>query len=70
MAKPAMNAISRGHEKDSYSTVLPFLDLYGIATDKWTPMSDSACNPRSHTSGALINGRMCVAGGHNGAEIN
>jgi hypothetical protein len=61
MAKPAMNAISGGHEKDSYSTALPFLDLYGIATDK--------C-PRDHTSGALINGRMCVAGGHNGAEIH
>jgi hypothetical protein len=48
----------------------PFLDLYGIATDKWTPMSDSACNPRDHTVGALINDRMCVAGGRNGAEIN
>jgi hypothetical protein len=52
------------------TVILRYWDLYGIATDKWTPMSDSACNPCDHTSGALINGRMCVAGGHNGAEIN
>jgi N-acetylneuraminic acid mutarotase len=59
-----------GHETANFSTTLPFLDVYDIATDSWKNLSDSAPNPRDHTGGALINGRICVAGGRNGAEIN
>jgi N-acetylneuraminic acid mutarotase len=59
-----------GHETANYATALPFLDVYDIAADSWTPLSDSVPNPRDHTGGALINGRICVTGGRNGAEIN
>jgi hypothetical protein len=58
-----------GHELSNFATARPFLDMYDIATDSWTPLPD-APNPRDHTGGALINGRICVAGGRNGAEIN
>jgi N-acetylneuraminic acid mutarotase len=59
-----------GHEQADFSTALGFLDVYDIATDSWTALSDSAPNPRDHTGGALIHGRICVAGGRNGGEID
>jgi hypothetical protein len=59
-----------GHELSNFATARPFLDVYDIATDSWTPLSSSAPNPRDHTGGALINGRLCIAGGRNGAELN
>jgi N-acetylneuraminic acid mutarotase len=59
-----------GHEQADFSTALGFLDVYDIATDSWTALSDSAPNPHDHTGGALIHGRICVAGGRNGGEID
>lgn len=62
---------SGGHEtEDNFATSLGYLDEYDIATDSWTALSSNAPNPRDHTGAALIDGRICVAGGRNGGELN
>jgi Kelch motif len=61
---------TKGHETGDYATSLPYLDAYDIETDTWTALSDDAPNPRDHTGGALIDGRICVGGGRNGGELN
>ena len=38
-----------GHEKDDFALSLGWLDVYDIATDSWTALSDSAPNPRGKT---------------------
>ena len=58
-----------GHETGNHATSLPYLDEYDIASDSWTALSDNAPNPRDHTGGALVNGRICVAGGRNGGVV-
>jgi hypothetical protein len=37
--------------------------------DKWYTNLPNAPNPRDHTGGALINGRICVAGGRDSGSI-
>ena len=56
------------YSRDAIS--LGWLDEYDIANDSWVAISDDAPNPRDHTGGAMINGRICVAGGRNGGELN
>jgi len=58
-----------GHETGNHATSLGYLDEYDIATDSWTALSNDAPNPRDHCGGALVNNRICVAGGRNGGEI-
>jgi Malectin domain len=58
-----------GHEEGNFSTSLGYLDVYDIATDEWTSISNNAPNPRDHAGGTLIQNRICVAGGRNGGEI-
>lgn len=60
---------SGGHETDDHAESLPYLDAYDIATDSWTALSDTAPNPRDHCGAAIINGRLCVAGGRHGGVI-
>jgi hypothetical protein len=57
------------HETGNHAVSLGYLDVYDIATDSWTALSDDAPNPRDRTGGAMINGKICVAGGRNGGEI-
>jgi hypothetical protein len=63
-----------GHEKDSFATSLGYIDYYDTVTETWTLGSDAgfpdAPNPRDHTGGALVNGRICVSGGRDGGVIN
>ena len=59
-----------GHETGDHAVSLPFLDVYDIATDSWTALSDDAPNVRDHCGGALINGRLCVAGGRLGSALH
>lgn len=60
---------SGGHETGDHAEALPYLDEYDIATDSWTALSSSAPNPRDHTGGGWIDGRICVAGGRDGGVI-
>lgn len=60
----------KGHETEDHAESLGFLDAYSISTDTWTALSDDAPNPRDHTGGAFVNGRICVGGGRNGGELN
>lgn len=41
------------------------LDRYDIAKDSWEQLADGNY-PRDHTGGAMVNGRVCVAGGRDG----
>jgi len=63
-----------GHERDNYATSYGWIDYYDTTTKTWVMGDDAdfpdAPNPRDHTGGALINGRICVAGGRRGGEIN
>jgi hypothetical protein len=61
---------SGGHETGNHAVSLGYLDVYDISTDTWTALSSNAPNPRDHVGGALIDGRICVAGGRNGGELN
>jgi hypothetical protein len=60
-----------GHEQDNtnFATSLGWLDRYNRNTDTWEQLAD-APNPRDHTGGAYVNGRICVAGGRNGGEAD
>jgi len=63
-----------GHEKGSFATSYGWIDYYDTATKTWV-MGDTAGfpdapNPRDHTGGGLINGRICVSGGRNGGEVD
>jgi hypothetical protein len=60
---------SGGHELADFATSLGYLDVYNIATDTWDALSDDAPHPRDHTGGAMIQNRICIAGGRNGGEI-
>ena len=58
-----------GHEvsgDDVDAVSLGYLDEYDIATNTWSVISSNAPNPRDHTCGAMVGGRLCVAGGRNG----
>jgi len=63
-----------GHEQNLESNgeamSYGWIDYYETATDTWV-MGDvagfpDAPNPRDHTGGGLVNGRICVSGGRNG----
>lgn len=58
-----------GHETANFSTSLGWLDYYDIDSDVWVTNLPDAPNPRDHTGGALVNGRICVAGGRDGGSI-
>jgi N-acetylneuraminic acid mutarotase len=58
-----------GHETGNFSTSLAWLDYYDIDEDRWYTNLPDAPNPRDHTGGALVNGRICVAGGRDGGSI-
>jgi len=61
-----------GHEQsgdDVDAVSLGYLDEYDIATDTWKAISSNAPNPRDHTCGAMVGGRLCVAAGRNGGEL-
>jgi len=63
-----------GHETDSFATSYGWIDYYDTVTKTWV-MGDTAGfpdapNPRDHTGGGLINGRICVTGGRNGGEVD
>jgi hypothetical protein len=61
-----------GHEQSAtnFATSYGWIDYYDTADGKWY-LGDvmgfpDAPNPRDHTGGALVNGRICVAAGRNG----
>jgi hypothetical protein len=58
-----------GHETANYSITLGWLDYYDITEDRWYTNLPDAPHPRDHVGGALINGRICVAGGRDGGDI-
>lgn len=51
----------------THATATSMLDVYDPKTDTWTPLPDGP-TPRDHTAGAVVNGKLCVAGGRNGAS--
>ena len=59
---------SGGHETGNHAISHGYLDEYTIATDSWRALPD-APNPRDHCGGAMVNGRICVAGGRNGGVL-
>jgi hypothetical protein len=61
-----------GHEQSTtnFATSYGWIDYYDTADGKWY-LGDvmgfpDAPNPRDHTGGAFVNGRICVAAGRNG----
>ena len=58
-----------GHETGNFSTTYGWLDFYDIDQERWVTNLPDAPNPRDHAGGALVNGRICVAGGRNGGEV-
>ena len=59
-----------GHETANFSVSLGWLDYYDISEDQWYTNLPDAPHPRDHTGGALVNGRICVAGGRDGGQLN
>lgn len=50
----------------SQATTLGWMDAYDIASDTWETNLPNAPHPRDHTGGAMVNGKLCVAGGRDG----
>lgn len=59
-----------GHETANHSTTLGWLDYYDISEDQWYTNLTDAPNPRDHVGGGYVNGRICVAGGRDGGDID
>jgi N-acetylneuraminic acid mutarotase len=62
-----------GHERDGDdvdAVALGYLDEYDINTNTWKVISSNAPNPRDHTCGAMIGGRLCVAAGRDGGLVS
>ena len=59
-----------GHETGNFSITLGWLDYYDISEDRWYTNLPDAPHPRDHVGGGLVNGRICVAGGRDGGEID
>lgn len=59
-----------GHETGNYVTTHGWLDYFDIDKERWITNLTDAPNPRDHAGGGLVNGRICVAGGRNGGEID
>ena len=60
-----------GHEQnEDFAQSYGWIDYYDTATQTWVMGDDAgfpdAPNPRNHTGGGLVNGRICVAGGRDG----
>lgn len=63
-----------GHEEGDFATSYGWIDYFETTTGTWV-LGDQAGfpdapNPRDHTGGALVNGRICVSGGRNGGVID
>lgn len=56
-----------GHGPQAVSTGL--LDVYDPATDTWSGLKP-APNARDHTAGAIVNDKLCVAGGRDGGQAD
>ncbi|CAN8062887.1 unnamed protein product [Agarophyton chilense] len=54
-----------GHGAHAVSTGL--FDVYDPATDAWRALKP-APNARDHTTGAMVNGKLCVGGGRDGGQ--
>lgn len=63
-----------GHEQGNFATSYGYIDYYDTVAKVWHYGDEEgfpdAPNPRDHTGGALINGRICVAGGRVGGEAD
>lgn len=63
-----------GHETsttgDGFATSLNWLDYYDIDKRIWVTNLTDAPHIRDHTGGAYVNGRICVAGGRDGGDID
>ena len=53
----------------NHATTTGMFDMYDPETNTWTPLAD-APNPRDHTNGAIINDKLCVAGGRDGGTTD
>lgn len=53
----------------AHATTTGYLDMYNPVTNEWTALPDGP-GPRDHTAGAVINGKLCVAGGRNGGTAD
>jgi hypothetical protein len=63
-----------GHETETFATSYGWIDYYETTTDTWTLGNvagfPDAPNPRDHTGGGLVNGKICVTGGRDGGAVN
>lgn len=56
-----------GHGAHAITT--GFLDVYDPIANEWIALPDGP-GPRDHTAGAVVNGKLCVAGGRNSGTAN
>lgn len=49
----------------AHATTTGYLDMYDPVTNEWIPLPDGP-GPRDHTAGAVVNDKLCVAGGRDG----
>jgi len=63
-----------GHESGDHATSYGYIDYYDTSKKQWYLGDDlgypDAPNPRDHTGGAMVDGRICVSGGRNGGLDN
>lgn len=59
-----------GHETANHSISLNWLDYYDLQLNIWVTNLTNAPHVRDHTGGAYVNGRICIAGGRDGGQID
>ncbi|WP_232830192.1 Kelch repeat-containing protein [Lewinella sp. IMCC34191] len=58
----------RSQVENGFSTTLGEVDVYDIATDTWTTLSDTIPTPRAGNAAAVVNGKILILGGESGAQ--
>lgn len=52
------------------STSLGWMDYYDLTKNKWVTNLPNMPDPRDHVGGAIVKGKLCIAGGRDGGASN
>ena len=58
----------RSQVENGFSTTIGEVDVYDIATDSWTTLSDTLPTPRAGNAAAVVDGKILILGGESGVQ--
>lgn len=54
----------------AHAETLGYMDYYDLSSEQWVMELPELPEPRDHVGGAMVNGRLCIAGGRNSGVSN